>query len=281
MNLGSKRLFGFLLLTVGVIIGSWMFLGPVSGSLNDDLGSPGFIIEWLEGSHAYLYLMILSLFFPLILSFDKKIHYISSWKYLLAVFLWISTLYIIWDVYFTRWQIWEFNGDYISGYRWWGLPLEEISFFLVVPFACLFIYECVVGYNLHRYVGGVVTPMMRIALGLAIALGVVYGGGYYSVSATVVLIIAMFYLERFLPTEQKSQIYTSLLLAYIPFLLVNGVLTGSCTQSPIVIYNDSENLPGRLGTIPWDDFIYQAGMFLWMVFIYSGAKKKQKTFYLF
>ena len=258
-----------------------MFLGPVSGSVNDDLGSPYFHINMLEGSHAYLYIMLFSLFFPLILSFDKKIHYVGSWKYLLSVFLWVSTLYIIWDAYFTHWQIWEFNEHYISGYRWWGLPLEEISFFLVVPFACLFIYECVVGYNLQRTIGPVVTPLMRAVIGLGLVLALGYGGGYYTLSATAVLIIALIYLEKYLPIEQKEQIYISLLLAYLPFLLVNGVLTGSFTLSPIVIYNESETLPGRLGTIPWDDFLYQAGMFLWMVFVYIGAKKNRKTFYLF
>jgi lycopene cyclase domain-containing protein len=38
--------------------------------------------------------------------------------------------------------VWSFNDQYITGIKFMGLPLEEILFFLTVPFSCMFIYAC-------------------------------------------------------------------------------------------------------------------------------------------
>jgi lycopene cyclase domain-containing protein len=222
-----------------------------------------------------------SIFFPLVLSFDKKVNYVSSWKYLAAVFLWVSPLYIWWDVYFTKWEVWEFNPQYISGGKLWGLPLEEISFFLIVPFACIFIFDCVKNYNLQKFLGRLGSIGMRMLMALGLIVSAIHWGGYYTSTAAIVLLLAWVALELKYSNATKEEIYLSLLISYIPFLLINGVLTGSSTAQPIVVYNDAQNLPWRLGSIPVDDAIYQAGMMLWMFMVYSGAKKNKKIFYFF
>ena len=52
----------------------------------------------------------------------------------------------MWDVKFTEAEIWTFNLDYVTGYGYQGLPIEEWLFFLCVPYAGLFIYEAMKAY---------------------------------------------------------------------------------------------------------------------------------------
>ncbi len=53
---------------------------------------------------------------------------------------------------------------------------------------------------------------------------------------------------------------TKFFIAYaihlLPFLLVNGVLTGAFTPAPVVWYDNTENLGLRIITIPIEDIIY-------------------------
>ena len=46
---------------------------------------------------------------------------------------------------------WGFNNDYLLGIYLFNLPLEEILFFITVPYACVFIYECLNVYIKKNY----------------------------------------------------------------------------------------------------------------------------------
>ena len=53
----------------------------------------------------------------------------------------VGGVYIYWDVLATERGDWAFNDSYILGIRFFGLPLEEILFFVTVPYAMIFLYE--------------------------------------------------------------------------------------------------------------------------------------------
>lgn len=56
--------------------------------------------------------------------------------------------------------------------------------------------------------------------------------------------------------EELSRFYATFLVILIPFFIVNGILTGSMIETPIVWYNNEENLGIRLATIPIEDSVY-------------------------
>ena len=93
--------------------------------------------------YTYFVILAASLVGPLCLSFDKKVAFYKNWKYLFLAMILPALFYIIWDIYFTSKGVWSFNEDYISGIKIINLPIEEVLFFFIVPYCCVFIYECI------------------------------------------------------------------------------------------------------------------------------------------
>jgi lycopene cyclase domain-containing protein len=64
-------------------------------------------------------------------------------------------------------------------------------------------------------------------------------------------------------------------LLLVPFLLVNGILTGTGLEEPVVIYNKTQNLNIRLFTIPVEDVFYGFELFVLNLFVYLKLSEKQ------
>jgi lycopene cyclase domain-containing protein len=62
------------------------------------------------------------------------------------------------------------------------------------------------------------------------------------------------------------------LFLLIPFFIVNGILTGTGLEAPIVWYNNQENLGVRLLTIPIEDTFYGFELIVLNVFFYEKWK---------
>ena len=68
------------------------------------------------------------------------------WLAWLTIFL-VAPVWIIWDIYATLRGHWSFDSDYISDIKFFGLPFEEILFFLLIPYACIFVWTLVRDYD--------------------------------------------------------------------------------------------------------------------------------------
>ena len=64
------------------------------------------------------------------------------------------------------------------------------------------------------------------------------------------------------------------LVAIIPFIIVNGILTGAVTDQPIVWYSESHIMGPRIYTIPIEDLYYNYAMLLPIIGIYEYLKEK-------
>jgi lycopene cyclase domain-containing protein len=59
----------------------------------------------------------------------------------------------------------------------------------------------------------------------------------------------------------------------IPFLIINGILTGAATPSPVVWYNPNEIIGLRIITIPIEDTIYALTCLLLPITILEAIRK--------
>jgi lycopene cyclase domain-containing protein len=213
-------------------------------------------LDWLESRWTYCYLHLFTFFPVFALSFDRNVHYYQKWKALMPAIAIVGGLFIVWDVFFTAQGVWGFNERYFAGWRVFHLPVEEWLFFLTVPFACVFIYECLNFYvkqDVLAKVEPILTPLMAAGF---LLVGFLFWGHLYT--STTFLLTGGFVLYHWLFVEgrYRSRFYLSYIVALIPFLIVNGVLTGGYTQEPVVIYNPEEYLGIRVTSVPLDDSVY-------------------------
>jgi len=54
-----------------------------------------------------------------------------------------ALLFVVWDVAATSAGHWHFDPAQTFSPRWWGLPLEEYAFFVVIPLAGILTFEAV------------------------------------------------------------------------------------------------------------------------------------------
>src|SRR5690348_14794394 len=91
----------------------------------------------------FLYLLVdlVAIGFPLLFSFHSKANFSRKWKYLWVALLITTSVFTAWDEWFTSLGVWGFNKKYLLEIYFGSLPLEEILFFICIPYACVFVYE--------------------------------------------------------------------------------------------------------------------------------------------
>lgn len=227
----------------------------------------------------YTYFLILaaSLAGPLALSFDKKVAFYKNWKYLFPAMVIPALLYIVWDVYFTSKGVWSFNEAYITGIKLINLPLEEVLFFFIVPYCCVFIYDCIRSYFPNLVNKKSADLVFKLLAVLLLITGIIYSNKYYTgwtFIATGGFILILYLFRNYFKGFDAVSFLVSFIICLIPFLIVNGFLTAI----PVVQYNDAENLGIRIYTIPFEDVFYGMLLILMNIVIYEKVKsQKSKT----
>ena len=93
------------------------------------------------GQWTYLVIDIGTLLVPFIFSFHPRLRFHREWYRLWPAMLVVAAVFIAWDAVFARMGVWGFDARYITGVWVLGLPLEEVLFFICIPYACMFTYH--------------------------------------------------------------------------------------------------------------------------------------------
>lgn len=172
-----------------------------------------------------------------------------------------AIVFILWDEHFTRAGHWGFNTEYMTGVFVGSLPIEEVLFFLCIPYACCFTFFAIAQFYQKRlpYVETIITITIILT---SLIIGIISLDEAYTATTFISLAITLAVKKYILKSNHLTQFYLTYLILMAPFFLVNGILTGSFIDAPVVWYNDDENLGIRLGTIPVEDVFYGMLMLL-------------------
>jgi lycopene cyclase domain-containing protein len=226
----------------------------------------------MDTHYTYLILNLACIFFPFILSFDKKIAYYKLWKPLFIGIFISAAFFIIWDILFTKLGVWSFNPTYIIGIYIFNLPIEEILFFITVPYACIFIFEVVNGYT-KRDVIGCGKPYSVVISVICLVLIILFHDKTYTLVNASICLIMLLYAAFIYKSQNLGRFFLAYFISLIPFLICNGLLTAL----PVVIYNNNENMNLRLFTIPLEDTLYGLSLMLIPILIMDYFKKPKSN----
>jgi lycopene cyclase domain-containing protein len=220
----------------------------------------------MDRSWTYLLILAFSLLYPLAQSFERRIYMHRKFIFIMPGILVAGSVYLIWDVLFTRAGIWGFHPNFNLHLHVAGLPLEEWLFFLVIPWCVVFTYE-VLRYFVKRFYHPQLARNVALFL-LLLFLTLIPFNLQRTYTVSTLSFTSLMLAAQLLQGTHRlwlSGFWLTYLVSMLPFMAVNGLLTAL----PVVWYNNAENLGLRIWTVPVDDFIYLMGLLLAVVNIYQ------------
>ncbi len=219
--------------------------------------------------YTYLLINLAVILGPIFMSCEKKLHFVDKWKTTIIPISLNAILFLIWDYLFIQQGVWGFNPDYIIGINILNIPIEEILFFITIPFAGLFVYEVVRFYDkkLPVKISKIIIIVVSMLIGVIAILNPIKLYTYYALGLCAIINLLMI-----ISKAEHNYYLTSYIIILIPFLIVNGILTAI----PIVEYNDIYNLGIRIGTIPLEDIFFGMTLNFLNFRIYDLIRQKKQ-----
>jgi lycopene cyclase domain len=187
-----------------------------------------------------------------------------------------AAFFIGWDVWFTSMGVWGFNPRYLTGIYLFNLPIEEILFFLCIPYACAFTYDSVnIISGKERIPPKTQEFITDLLIFVLLIVGTLNYDKWYPGVTFLLTSVFLIWVRRFWKPDFLGRFYFAFLFILIPFFIVNGILTGSGIEDQVVWYNDLENLKVRMGTIPVEDTFYGMLLLLMNISIFEFLQNKK------
>lgn len=227
----------------------------------------------------YLYFLVdfFTILVPFLFSFHPKIKFYKTWKQFFIACGIVAVAFIVWDAVFTYLGVWHFNPRYISGIYFWNLPIEEVLFFICIPFSCVFTFFCLDKFYNLKWSDKTERFFVVLMFVLLSGIALIFGDRLYTsitFTSTAFLLVFLKFIFRVSWLGNAISVYAILL---VPFLIVNGILTGSGLSEPVVIYNKTEIMNIRLFTIPFEDVFYGLELFLLNLGLYKYFTKRSAS----
>lgn len=224
----------------------------------------------------YLLIDFLTVIICFIASFDKRIQFNKYFAAFLKAAIVVAVPFIAWDIWFTAHGVWWFNTDYTIGVTVAGLPVEEWLFFICIPFACVFTFFCLNKFFRLEWADGFNNMIAFVSVVVFTLVALLHYDKIYTLVTAIAALSTLIYLHFIARVQWIGRASFTYLILMLGFLPVNGVLTGTGLDSPIVNYNPDAFLGIRMLTIPIEDAVYGYAQFLLVLYffkLFSGREK--------
>ena len=232
----------------------------------------------LAVKYEYLIFNIIVLAGPLFFGSFKKFYFFNYWRPAIISIAFSAIPFIIWDIFVTN-RHWYFADKYTLGIRIFELPIEEIMFFITVPFACLFTWVMLNNFNNtnhKKYFTSEQTfdenffiSVISVFFLFLILISLIFKKEYTSISLTF-LIGSIIFDKMFgakIIRYKLFWIYLSIVSLFT--LIFNGYLT----WRPIVTYNEVYQIGFRIFTVPIEDFLFGYSLIILSTTIFEKKLK--------
>lgn len=227
-------------------------------------------------SFTYILVLFFTVIICFIASFDKRLQFNKHFGAFLKASVLVAIPFIAWDVWFTAKGVWWFNIDYTMGLNIAGLPLEEWLFFIFIPFSCIFTYYSIDKFFKMEWLSGFNNLIVFVTVIVCSVTALLYYDKIYTLITSLSAILTVVYLHFIAKADwisKASLVFTILMLGFLP---VNGILTGTGLDTPIVNYNPDDFLGIRILTIPIEDSVYGYTQFLLVLYFFKHFKQSKK-----
>lgn len=221
----------------------------------------------------YLLVNLFTIIIPFIFSFHPKIRFHKTWKAFFLSALLVATVFVIWDAIFTKMGVWYFNPNYIVGLYFLKLPIEEILFFICIPFSCVFTFFCLDKFYDLSWNNRLERLFCLVFSIILIVLGIYYFDSIYTAITFFSTALVCLYLNFIAKVDWFGKATTVYAILLIPFFIVNGVLTGTGIDGAVVNYNPNDFMGIRILTIPIEDALYGFELILLNLYFYKKFLK--------
>lgn len=224
----------------------------------------------------YLLIDFFTILVPAIFSFHPKLRFDKQVIPFAKGCLIAASVFILWDIYFTKIGVWGFNPRFLIGIYFYNLPIEEILFFICIPYSSIFTYYCMKQYRQFLWSNKTIKYIVTTLVILLYTIGFINYTKAYTASTCISLATVLFLHLRYKKTDYLAGLIITYIIILLPFFIVNGILTGTGIPEPVVWYNNDENIGIRLLTIPIEDVFYGFELILLNAFFFEFYKKKNR-----
>lgn len=221
----------------------------------------------------FLLINVVVILIPVVVSMWKDTFYEIHWTALILSILCSGIFFTLRNYYFINIGVKTYNPEHIIGTTIYGVPIEDMLFFITVPYAFIFIYRWVTKYfqfleiQQFTYIFSLTLTITSILLSII----------YYNYIYTFLTVSVLAVLNGIVYFGYTPKWYSKFLIAFfivtLHYILIDGIITLT-VENKIVNHAEGSVIGLYFFSIPIEDILGFFLLFLMVTTYYEVFQRK-------